>query len=566
MTVAGFRTLLDAVERGGEVARRAPTLTFIDDEEKETTIPVADLRARATRFARVLREAGVEKGMPLPIVLTTSPEFVVTFLAALYVGAAPAPLALPAGFGDLDNFARRIGTIGAYLDAHHVVTSLGLRDHALRGMKGATFIDGASSLLADREPIEPGFTAAASDIALLQCTSGSTGLPKGVCLSHANLLANIAQIGQGVRVDRQDVGVCWLPLNHDMGLIGCFLFSLYFGTDLVLLSPSRFLRKPAAWLQAISRHRATLSPAPNFAYGYTAARVRGEDLEGVDLSSWRVAFCGAEPIDPQTLLHFQDQFRRYGLQPNTVLPCYGLAEASLAVTFHAAGSPITYDRLDRQALVGKGKVVPVSFDVDSVHAAEIVSCGAPLAGTKLRIVGKKGDALGELRVGRIFVSGPSVMAGYWRSPERTAEVLKDGWLDTGDLGFLRDGNLYVTGREKDAVIIRGRCYTPTDFEWPAQEVKGVRKGAVVAFGVFDPQRGTELLHVVCETEIMDPEERRKLGIEVAAKVAQRSGIRPDVVNFVRRDTIPKTTSGKLQRAKTKQMYLEERPSRAWRTF
>jgi acyl-CoA synthetase (AMP-forming)/AMP-acid ligase II len=158
------------------------------------------------------------------------------------------------------------------------------------------------------------------------------------------------------------------------------------------------------------------------------------------------------------------------------------------------------------------------------------------------------------------------MMGYWRSPERTAEVLKDGWLDTGDLGFLRGGNLYVTGREKDAVIIRGRCYTPTDFEWPAQEVVGVRKGAVVAFGVFDPQRGTELLHVVCETEIMDPEGRRTLGAEVSARVAQRSGIRPDVVHFVRRDSIPKTTSGKLQRAKTKQMYLEERPSRAWRTF
>ena len=158
------------------------------------------------------------------------------------------------------------------------------------------------------------------------------------------------------------------------------------------------------------------------------------------------------------------------------------------------------------------------------------------------------------------------MRGYWASPEQTDKVLKDGWLDTGDLGYLREGNLYVTGREKDAVIIRGRCYTPTDFEWPAEEVPGVRKGAVVAFGVFDPQRGTELLHVVCETEITDLDERARLRAEVSAKVAQRSGMRPDVVHFVRRDSIPKTTSGKLQRAKTKQMYLEERPSRAWRTF
>jgi fatty-acyl-CoA synthase len=561
-----FRTLLEALEQGGQVAGREPAITFIDDEEKETRIPVSELRAHALRFARVLRAAGVTKGTPLPLVLSTSPEFVVSFLAALSIGAVPSPLAMPSGFGDLENFARRMGTIGAYLDAHHIITNAGLAEFALRGLKGATFIDGGAALAGTGEPIDGAPAIDARDLALLQCTSGSTGLPKGGSLSHANLIANIEQIGRGVGVIQGDKGVCWLPLNHDMGLIGCFLFCIYFGLDLVLLSPGRFLRKPAAWLQAIARHKGTLSPAPNFAYGYTAARARAEDLEGIDLGSWRVAFCGAEPIDPQTLLHFQDQFARYGLRPNTVLPCYGLAEASLAVTFHPVGEPLKYDRLDRQALVGKGKVVPVSFDVDSVHAAEVVSCGAPLEGTQLRIVNKKNEPLSELHVGRIHVSGPSVMSGYWHAPERTAEVLTDGWLDTGDLGFLRDGNLYVTGREKDAVIIRGRCYTPTDFEWPAEEVRGVRKGAVVAFGVFDPQRGTELLHVVCETEIMDAEGRRRLGAEVSAKVAQRSGLRPDVVHFVRRDSIPKTTSGKLQRAKTKQMYLEERPSRAWRTF
>jgi acyl-CoA synthetase (AMP-forming)/AMP-acid ligase II len=241
MSVTPFRTLLDALERGGEVAGRAPTITFIDDAEQETRIPVSELREKARRFARVLREAGVEKGTPLPIVLPTSPEFVVTFLAALYVGAAPAPLALPGGFGDLENFARRIGTIGAYLDARHVVTTVGLRDHALRGMKGATFVDGASSLTAGGEPSAPA-DLTTTDIALLQCTSGSTGLPKAVCLSHANLLANLAQIGRAIEIERSDVGVCWLPLNHDMGLIGCFLFSLRWGIDLVLLSPSRFLR------------------------------------------------------------------------------------------------------------------------------------------------------------------------------------------------------------------------------------------------------------------------------------------------------------------------------------
>jgi acyl-CoA synthetase (AMP-forming)/AMP-acid ligase II len=397
----------------------------------------------------------------------------------------------------------------------------------------------------------------------LQCTSGSTGLPKGVALSHGNLLANVEQIGLGVEATAADVVVSWLPLNHDMGIIGCLLFAIYWGMDLVLQTPSRFLRRPSTWVRTIAEYRGTLSPAPNFAYGYLTARVRPDEIDGIDLSSWRVAFCGAEPIDAGTMRKFEECFAHYRLRPSVILPCYGLAEASLAVTFHAWGTPLETDLVDRDALGAEGRAEP---GASLSTSTEIVCCGAPLPGTEVKIVDAEGAPLEERRIGRILVRGPSVMRGYYQLPERTAEVLSAGWLDTGDLGYLCGGKLFVTGREKDVVIIRGKCYAPTEFEWAAGEVDGVREGAAVAFGIFDPQRGTELLHLVCEAETSNPAERSRLRDEVMARVAARTGIRPDIVHFVRRYAIPKTTSGKLQRAKTKQMYLEERPSRSWRIF
>jgi len=565
VVVPPFATLVEALERAAIVRGREATVTFVGDDGERRAWPRGDLREAALRFARFLVRAGVAPGSALPIALPTSPELVIALLGALHAGARPSLLGMPGAFGDMENFTRRMGAIGTYLRARHVVTSAALAPHALREIPGATFLDVASGTAAGADdaatPLPP---VTPADVALLQCTSGSTGLPKGVSLTHANLLANIAQITAGVRATPEDVVVSWLPLHHDMGVIGCLFFALAGGMDLVLSSPSRFLRRPSTWLEAISRYRGTLSPAPNFAYGYAAARVRDEEIAGVDLSSWRAAICGAEPIDAPTMRTFEARFAARGLRANVVLPCYGLAESSLAVTFHAPGTPLETHRIDRDLLSAEGRAAAAEAHAT---ASEIVCCGAPLPGTRVRIVDAEGGReLAELQVGRILVQGPAVMLGYHELPELTAEVKKDGWLVTGDLGYLRGGKLYVTGREKDVIIIRGKCYAPTDFERAASDVEGVRDGAAVAFGVFDAHRGTELLHVVCEAETRDPDERAKLRERVMASVAHRTGIRPDVVHFVRRYALPKTTSGKLQRSKTRQMYLEERPSRSWRIF
>ena len=448
------------------------------------------------------------------------------------------------------------------------MTNQGLRDFALGELPSVTFIDGAVATSSD--PIDESGPLPAlnrADGAFLQCTSGSTGLPKGVMLTHENILANLAQIGVGLDVRRDDVVVTWLPLNHDMGIIGCALFALTWG----FISSSCRRRascdgrrrgcgsSPSTAARSRPRRTSRTATSPR-----ACARTRSKGA----ISSWRVALCGAEPIDVDTLHKFEECFRRFGLRNDVVMPCYGLAEASLAVTFHQHGEPMIDDVLDREPLA-MGLVKPAVRDsvrdVMGIHSTNVVSCGAPLRGTEVRVVDDKRNPLPDERVGKILVKGPSVMKGYFELEEKTAETIVDGW-PIGDLGYLRDGRLYVTGREKDVVIIRGKCHAPTDFEWPAAEVPGVRKGAVVAFGVFDGQRGTELLHVVCETDVMDDEGRAKLQSDVAAAVARKSGIRPDVVHFVRRDSIPKTTSGKLQRTKTKQAYLEERPSRTWRIF
>jgi acyl-CoA synthetase (AMP-forming)/AMP-acid ligase II len=559
-------TLLDALSPAKSA--RAPSITLIDDDERETSIPLASLREDAVRFGHALRQAGVRTDDRVPIVLPTSREFLVAFFGSIYAGAVPAPVGMP-GFGDIENFGRRMGLLGSYLRASHVITEVSLREATIAAVPDATFIDGASTL-ASGAALGVGDlpTIAAEDIALIQCTSGSTGVPKGVMLSHKNLLANCRQIGNAVDVRQDDVVVCWLPLNHDMGIIGCVLFAITCGIDLVLLSPSKFLRRPSAWLRAISKHRGTLSPAPNFAYGYLSSRVKMTEVADCDLSSWRVAFCGAEPIDADTLLRFTRAFAPNGLRADVLLPCYGLAEASLAVTFHRYGTPMKYDIVDREALAMGRATDPVHEGASQTDllTSKVVSCGVPLEGTRIRVVDSERKDLPERYVGRVLIRGPSVTAdGYFELPEETAEVLgADGWLDTGDLGYLREGELYITGREKDIIIIRGKSYVPTDFEWPAAEVPGIRSGGVVAFGVFDASRGTELLHLICETDVKGDLAREKLREEVAANVARRSGVRPDFVRLVRRYAILKTTSGKARRSKTRQAYLAEESSRRWR--
>jgi len=551
-------TLLEALSLH---ARAGRVVTFVADDDASVPMTYAEIERQARRLARALIAAGLARGEVVPMVLPTSAEFVVSFFGILMAGGTPSPLGLPAGFGDIDNFGRRTATICRFLKAKRIIVSPGLADAATSGVDVVAIVD-PLGLEGPDDVVLPEITA--EDVALVQCTSGSTGVPKGVVLTHTNVLANVHQVGLGVTAKDDDVVVAWLPLNHDMGLIGSLLFSIYWSLELILLSPVTFLRRPVSWLSAISRHRGTLSPAPNFAYAYVAARTKDADLAGLDLSSWRVAFCGAEPIAPHTMRTFQDRFAVAGLQPDVVLPCYGLAEACLAVTFRPVRAPLAADCLDRNLLAaGRAKF----GDGGTGPVVNVVSCGSALPGTEVAVRDVDGGELPEMCVGRIVVRGPSIMREYLFDEVRTSETIdEDGWLATGDLGYLRDGELYVTGREKDVIILRGKNFVPSEFEWAAEQVPGVRRGNAVAFGVASPVLGTEMLVLACETEITDSVAREELKRRVVSHVMQETGIRPDTVHLVGKERLPKTTSGKLQRSRAKQAYVEEKPSQAWRLF
>jgi len=356
--------------------------------------------------------------------------------------------------------------------------------------------------------------------------------PKGVAISHRNLAANIGAINgpAGLACSGTDSGVSWLPLYHDMGLVGMALGALYCGRPMVLMTPSTFVKRPIEWLRAIARHRATVSFAPHFGYDLCVRRVKAPDLVGLDLSSWRVAGCGAEPIHAATLAAFAEAFRPAGFRATSFLPCYGLAEHVLAATFAPRGRDL---RVDRRS------------------GADLVSCGVPLPGHRVRIVEATGDDAAAGTIGEIALSGPSVMAGYYRDETKTAETIRDGWLHTGDLGYLSDGELFVCGRTKDVIIINGRKHHPQDLEWAVDDLAGLRRQHVVAFGVSGTGAADRVVMVAEPSGAVAAEE---IASAMRHRVSDACGVFIDDVVLVPHGTIARTTSGKLRRAALKTRY------------
>ncbi len=354
------------------------------------------------------------------------------------------------------------------------------------------------------------FRPAARDIAFLQYTSGSTGSPKGVVLTHANLLANIRAMGRAAGVLPNDVFVSWLPLYHDMGLIGAWLGTLYHGVPLVVMSPTDFLGRPESWLWAMHRHRGTLSGAPNFAYEICATRLDDSRLAGLDLSSWRVAYNGSEPVSPDTVVRFNRRFAAYGFDPRAQAPVYGLAESAVGLTFPPLDRGVLIDRVDRRQLAIAGDGTSGARGRCERAAHRLLR--APPAGHEIRVVDAAGQECPERREGRIEFRGPSATSGYFRNPEATRRLFDDGWLDTGDLGYLAGGELYVTGRAKDIIIRGGQHIHPQEAEAAIGNLPGIRKGCVTLFGAPDPASGTEKVVVLAETRESDPDRKEALAI------------------------------------------------------
>jgi 1-acyl-sn-glycerol-3-phosphate acyltransferase len=403
------------------------------------------------------------------------------------------------------------------------------------------------------------------DIGFLQYTSGSTGDPKGVVLTHANLMANVRADGAGLAVTPDDVFVSWLPLYHDMGLIGAWFGSLYHGIPLVLMSPLAFMSRPQRWLRAIHRFGGTLSAAPNFAYELCVRRVRDSELASLDLSRWRLSLNGAEAISPATLNAFSEKFAVCGLSPTTVLPVYGLAECAVGLAFSPLGREPLFDRIDREHLLKDGSARPAS--ADTKDALTLVACGGALPGHQIRIVDTGGREAPERQQGRLQFCGPSATIGYYRAPQATAQLIQDGWHETGDLAYVAAGELYITGRSKDVIIRAGRNIHPVELEDAVSTLEGVRGGRVAAFGVPDERGGTERVVVVAETRLRDEERREMLRRDVNNLGIALIGGPVDEVVLAAPGTILRTSSGKVRRLACRDRYVDgqigAKPLPAW---
>jgi len=561
-------TLTEMLDWHAEHQPERPHVILSSGRIDTRTLSYADLAAEARRVAGGLRQWGLEPGDRVAIMLPTGAEFLASFFGALYAGGVPVPIYPPFRPSQLEEHMRRQASTLANAGAATLITVPEARGVArllraavpsLRAVHSADELMAAPPVAAAVLPAKP------DDLAFLQYTSGSTGDPKGVMLTHANLLANIRAIGQGLQVRDDVVVVSWLPLYHDMGLIGAWLGSLYYGVPAVIMSPLSFLARPANWLWAIHRHRGTISAAPNFAYELCRTRIADDEIEGLDLGSLRMCANGAEAVSAHTVRGFIDRFSPYGFKHEAMAPVYGLAECSVGLAFPPPGRGPVIDRISRDRLARQGVAEPVPPGQDGVAVQEVVACGQALPGHEMRIVDAGGRELQDRREGRLQFRGPSATSGYYRNPERTAELFDGDWLESGDRAYMAGGDIYLTGRIKDIIIRAGRNVYPQEVEEVVGEVADVRRGCVVVFGAPDATSGTDRIVVVAETRLSDPAARQRLEAEVAGAATDVLGDPPDEIVLAPPRAVLKTSSGKIRRAACRQLYLDGalgRPSRA----
>lgn len=546
-----FRTVAEAV---ANVGKHYPEHTFVfqDLQGVETTYTFPEIATATARRAAGLQAMGLAQGDRVGLIVIEPEDFVLTFLAALRVGIVPVPLYPPMSFASLDAYAERTAKVLASAEAGVLLASSKLQN-VLWGLVDTVptlkrLVPIESLRDATGTPFEP--EVKPDDLAFLQYTSGSTSDPKGVMVTHAGLVANSRGIiYEGLAIDSTtDRGVSWLPLYHDMGLIGFVVAPIVTAIPIVFIPTLRFIKKPSVWMETMHRHKSTVSFGPNFSYALAARKATEQELATWDLSRVRVLGCGAEPIQPATMRSFSQTFAKTGMRPQAIMPAYGMAEATLAIALNHADELMRTVRCDADAFQAEG-IVAEPTDVDA-PVLEHVSCGRPFAGHEVCIKNEQGTMLDEGQEGQICHRGPSVAPGYYKNAEATAESWRDGWLHTGDLGFLLDGEVYITGRIKDLIIINGRNVHPQAVEWAAAEVEGVRKGNIVAFSRPSPT-GEELI-VVVETRETD---HASLTDRIRKQVQKDLSLAVTQVVFLEPGSLPKTSSGKLQRRKTREQYL-----------
>ena len=526
--------------------------TFIDMAGNESFWPFSEVEAESAARAKALQDLGLEKGDRVGLIIIEPQDFVLSFLAAARVGIVPVPLYPPMSMGDLDSYVEKLTGILTTAGASLVVASEKLKNvlwQVVDRVPTCKKLVAVESLGASGTPDYPEITP--DDLCFLQYTSGSTSDPKGVMVTHSALVANVMSTMNHFELDpTSDKSLAWLPLYHDMGLIGFVMSTVVFGKSCVLIPTLRFLKRPNVWLQAIHDHRATITFCPPFALPLATRRARDKQLDTWDLSCLHTVGVGAEPIHPEGARAFSDLFSsRCKMDPNAVSPAYGMAEATLAITLKKRGTELRTRQVDAETFQDEGTVTEA---IEDKVALEHVSCGIPFPGHEVRISDAETGAFidEDGREGEICTRGPSITPGYFDNADATAAAWRGGWLHTGDLGYLKDGELYVTGRLKDLLIINGRNLHPQSIEWVVQELDGVRKGNVVAFSV--PGESTEQVIVALERkgdgsiDELVARVRDAVSAEFSLAVADVVVLDPGL--------LPKTSSGKLQRRKARQYY------------
>jgi 1-acyl-sn-glycerol-3-phosphate acyltransferase len=556
-------TLVELLEWHAQAHPDRVHIFLRDEDGSEQPITYGTLWRWSVSVAAALRARGIGRRDTVTIMLRTEADFFPAFFGTLLAGAIPVPIYPPFRADRIAEYAdRQVGILSnagtrlmiTFAEVERLAALLRGRVPTLATI--TTLVElapdvGRTADASDAIPANPAPWLTPEDPALIQYTSGSTGQPKGVLLTHANLVANVRAIVTGLEVGPSDVLVSWLPLYHDMGLIGAWLGTLYAGIPVAILSPLAFLSRPARWLWAIHAHRATLAAAPNFAFDLCVAKVPDEELTGLDLSSLRSVLNGSEAVLPGTMTRFAARFAPFGFPRDAIRPVYGLAECSVGLAITPRRFPPRVDHVDR-AFQTTGIAAPSTAS----DALAFVACGLPLPKHEIRVVDDRHAPVGERIEGPVQFRGPSMMAGYYRNSSATrATTTPDGWIDTGDLGYLADAELFLTGRRKDVIIKGGRNIYPHEAEALVATVPGVRKGCIAAFGVADAEVGTERLVVVAETRETEPVAREQLRAAVHQRIADALGIPPDAVVLARPGAVLKTSSGKVRRGATKDAYL-----------
>jgi acyl-CoA synthetase (AMP-forming)/AMP-acid ligase II len=538
-----------------------PAIHFLESGQDDLAISYKDLYLRSADFACALKEADIQPGEVVVLIINYRTDLLYAFWGAILHGAIPSILPFLTEKLNPDRYLSDLTSLISVTRPSAIITYDEFRpivDKAVSAdspVRSVLYLEEIERSVNQPQDDYPGFQRSAEEIVLLQHSSGTTGLQKGVALSHQAVFNQIESLSEAIRLDLEDdVIFSWLPLYHDMGLIAGFILPILAGIPLVLMSPFDWVRAPYRMFQAVTQYQGTLAWLPNFAYNFCARKIRDRYLEGVDLSSWRAVINCSEPVRWESHQAFYEKFASYGLQQSALQTSYAMAENTFGVTQSNIDDEPPTQNVDRDTFLEKGLIISASQDKPSVV---MMSSGIPLTNTRIRVQDPEGNLLPDNRIGEIALQSNCMLNEYYNRPSETAKSLQDGWFLTGDFGYLSKGEIYVTGRKKDLIIVGGKNIYPGDLEELLYEIPGVHPGRAVVFGLFNEKMGTEDVVVIAETDLEEPQARQDLADLIRAHITQNSPVSLRQVKITDAGWIIKTSSGKTSRSANKARYLSD---------